>query len=246
MSSDDWVCIKCGRIVPEADPCPCAAPPASPAAERCFVCGRPATRYSANEFMCEDRWNGVTCALESALRRAAPAERCPTCKEDDDRDLDRPECWHGNAAAVSRDDVSSYLREVWAHDTTLPEPSDEMIDGVWSLLRHPATTPMLLAVQAWERGQSYSRLLATGCPVNASHAAAPAPSATAAREAAPIETQRITPTCRANHSELGAWEIATSRLFEVYTAQAKRHPDATFNLSITRALAQRGGASGAA
>lgn len=47
----------------------------------CFVCGRPASRQSDGEWLCEERWNGVTCALESARRRAtraAPATQAVT------------------------------------------------------------------------------------------------------------------------------------------------------------------------
>ena len=65
---------------------------------------------------------------------------------------------------ASRDEVAAYIHAVAAHDATLPAPTDEQIDGVWDLVKHPATTMLSLAVTAWERGQSYARLRALPLP----------------------------------------------------------------------------------
>lgn len=49
-----------------------------------------------------------------------------------------------------------------------------------------------------------------------------------------METQRITPECRANRTIDGAWDEAVRRLREIYDAQVAHDPTLTIGLSIGR------------
>ena len=49
-----------------------------------------------------------------------------------------------------------------------------------------------------------------------------------------METQHITPTCRANRTDEGAWTEAVRRLREIYDAQVAHNPDVTIALDIRR------------
>lgn len=51
-----------------------------------------------------------------------------------------------------------------------------------------------------------------------------------------METQQITPTCRANRTIDGAWDEAVRRLREIYDAQVAHDPDVILGLSIGRVL----------
>ena len=50
-----------------------------------------------------------------------------------------------------------------------------------------------------------------------------------------LERAEITPDCRANRTDDGAWEEAVARLRQVYDAQRVRRPEATITLTIGRA-----------
>lgn len=54
------------------------------------------------------------------------------------------------------------------------------------------------------------------------------------RRSIPLETQSITPECRANRGLIPAWWAAVDQLREVYDAQLRAHPDATFELVFCR------------
>ena len=60
------------KVAPPPAPKP-ASPDKATTEARCYICGRPATLRDGQDAICEDRWNGVTCALDSAIKRAAPA-----------------------------------------------------------------------------------------------------------------------------------------------------------------------------
>lgn len=50
----------------------------------------------------------------------------------------------------------------------------------------------------------------------------------------PLEVQHITAECRTNRSLYPAWYAAVSELYEVYSAQVERYPDATISLAVYR------------
>ena len=59
-----------------------------------------------------------------------------------------------------------------------------------------------------------------------------------ADERVALETQEITPTCRVNRGDDGAWDEAVQRLREVYDAQVARFgPTASLHLTISRSRA---------
>lgn len=60
------------------------------------------------------------------------------------------------------------------------------------------------------------------------------------RQSIPLETQSITPECRANRGQIPAWWAAVDQLREVYDAQVRAHPGDTFELVIRRVPAEEG------
>ena len=55
-----------------------------------------------------------------------------------------------------------------------------------------------------------------------------------------LETQNITPTCRMNRGDDGAWEEAVRRLREIYEAQVRHDPTLTLSLTISRDASREG------
>lgn len=51
-----------------------------------------------------------------------------------------------------------------------------------------------------------------------------------------METQQITPECRANRTAGGAWDEAVRRLREIYDAQVEHDPTITLGLTIGRVV----------
>ena len=73
---------------------------------------------------------------------------------------ERAEKAEARTMPTSREQVVTFLHAVAGHDATLSPPTDEMIDGVWALCKHPATTPLTLAVVAYERGRNFAAMKA--------------------------------------------------------------------------------------
>ena len=74
---------------------------------------------------------------------------------------ERAEKAEARTMPTSREQVVTFLHAVAGHDATLSPPTDEMIDGVWALCKHPATTPLTLAVVAYERGRNFAAMKAS-------------------------------------------------------------------------------------
>lgn len=59
----------------------------------------------------------------------------------------------------SHEAVREYLSIVAEHDATLAQPTDAMVAGVWALVKQAREVGVMpLAVNCWERGESYRRL----------------------------------------------------------------------------------------
>lgn len=77
-------------------------------------------------------------------------------------------------------EVLEWLMETADLDTGFP--TKDQAQAIWNLMRHPATTRLMLAVQAWERGENYAKVKTEADALKARLAAAEARASAAEAE----------------------------------------------------------------